>query len=409
MSASDNKKRFNLIIDGSDSRLKDTARSFESVADDFQVIDNRDEEHLLLDEERQSEKPPLRRRFEDKSRYFTQIAGSSKKISEVKKLIHRVSMTDVTVMIKGESGTGKELAARAVHDLSSRASAPFIAVNCGAIPQELFESELFGHEKGAFTGAVKDAKGRLELAQGGTLFLDEIGDMPLDMQVKLLRVLQERTYERVGGDQSYPLDVRLITASHINLPVLVTQGKFRQDLFYRINVFPLEMPALRERPQDIPDLLESHISQQGEGIDISFTPAALSCLLVYSWPGNARELANLVNRLSVMHNHREVDVEDLPEEYRGYGFYSRPAEPGTEGSPDAGAMPDARPDRVDPASELQQSDINLRDRLEQLEIEYLVAALDLCDGVVARAARKLGIKRTTLIEKMRRFGIGVDG
>lgn len=402
MSDSDNKKRFNLIIDGSDSRLKDTARSFKSVADDFFVIDNRDEEPLF-EKKRQQEDPPRRRRFEDKSRYFNQIVGSSKKINEVKKLIHRVSLTDVTVMIMGESGTGKELAARAVHDLSSRASKPFIAVNCGAIPHELFESELFGHEKGAFTGAVKEAKGRLELAQGGTLFLDEIGDMPLDMQVKLLRVLQERTYERVGGDQSYPLDVRLITASHINLPDLIARGKFRQDLFYRINVFPLEMPPLRDRPQDIPDLLESHISQQGDDIDISFTPAALSCLLVYPWPGNARELANLVNRLSVLHSNKEVDVEDLPEEYRGYGFYTRPAESGGE----AVAERASHSYRTDPTSELQGADINLRERLEQLEIEYLVAALELCDGVVARAARKLGIKRTTLIEKMRRFGIGV--
>ncbi|MEQ9023440.1 MAG: sigma-54 dependent transcriptional regulator [Pseudomonadales bacterium] len=401
MSDSDNKKRFNLIIDGSDSRLKDTARSFESVADDFYVIDNRDEEPLS-EEKKQSKNPPRRRRFEDKSRYFNQIVGSSKKINEVKKLIHRVSLTDVTVMIMGESGTGKELAARAVHDLSSRASEPFIAVNCGAIPQELFESELFGHEKGAFTGAVKEAKGRLELAQGGTLFLDEIGDMPLDMQVKLLRVLQERTYERVGGDQSYPLNVRLITASHINLPDLIAHGKFRQDLFYRINVFPLEMPALRDRPQDIPDLLESHISQQGSDIDISFTPAALSCLLVYPWPGNARELANLVNRLSVLHSNKEVDVEDLPEEYRGYGFYARPGESGAE----AVAEPTSPSYRPDPPSERQGAAITLRERLEQLEIEYLVAALELCDGVVARAARKLGIKRTTLIEKIRRFGIG---
>lgn len=406
MSGPENKKRFNLIIDGSDSRLKDTAKSFEAVADDFFVIDNLDED--TSSEEKEASKKYQRRRVEDKSRYYNQIVGSSRKINEVKKLIHRVSMTDVTVMIRGESGTGKELAARAIHDLSGRSKGPFIAVNCGAIPQELFESELFGHEKGAFTGAVKEAKGRLELAQGGTLFLDEIGDMPIDMQVKLLRVLQERTYERVGGDQSFPLDIRLITASHINLPDLIQQGKFRQDLFYRINVFPLEMPALRDRPQDIPDLLEAHIAQHDNGVDITFSPAALSALLVYPWPGNARELANLVNRLTVLHNNKQVEVEDLPEEYRGYGFYGQTEEAKSEPLFEPASGTAENLSRLDPLTELQGTDINLRERLEQLEIEYLEAALDLCDGVVARAARKLGIKRTTLVEKMRRYGIGME-
>ena len=407
MGTSENKKRFSLIIDGSDSHLKDTAKKFEAVAEDCFVIDNR-EEDLLLDENPSDHLPDRRRRFEDKSRHFNRIVGSSRKIKEVKKLIHRVSLTDVSVILKGESGTGKELAARAIHDLSSRSSKPFIAVNCGAIPQELFESELFGHEKGAFTGAVKAAKGRLDLAQGGTLFLDEIGDMPLDMQVKLLRVLQERTYERVGGDESYPLDIRLITASHINLPDLISEGRFRQDLFYRINVFPIEMPPLRDHSQDIPDLLEAHIAQQGTDVDITFSPAALGCLLVYPWPGNARELSNLVHRLSVMHNNKEVDVEDLPEEYRGYGFYNKHEESPTETQSGGVVAEETQSAGFKPASELQQSDINLRERLEQLEIEYLIAALDICDGVVARAARKLGIKRTTLVEKMRRYGIGVE-
>ena len=223
------------------------------------------------------------------------IVGQSPAMQQVKKLIQQVATTDASVLILGESGTGKEVVAQALHQLSHRAARPFVPINCGAIPSELLESELFGHEKGAFTGAITARKGRFELAEKGSIFLDEIGDMPLPMQVKLLRVLQERTYERVGGNKSFSCDVRVIAATHRNLEDQIEAGNFREDLFYRLNVFPIEMPSLRERVEDIPALLSfmfDKIQQSGRPVP-QLTEKVLIALQYYPWPGNVRELGNL--------------------------------------------------------------------------------------------------------------------
>ena len=248
-----------------------------------------------------------------------QMTGNSKSVRGVRKLIEQVSDFDTTVLITGDTGTGKELAARTIHDLSERSDKPFVPINCGAIPSELLESELFGHEKGAFTGAINARKGRFELAESGTLFLDEIGDMSTPMQAKLLRVLQERSYERVGSNKARQCNVRIIAATHRDLPNAVAEGKFREDLFYRLNVFPIEIPSLSERARDLPALLDELLIQhQEEGKSrLGFTEEAMHALAVYSWPGNVRELSNLVERLGVIGpSSRQVGLSDLPNRYR---------------------------------------------------------------------------------------------
>jgi sigma-54 dependent transcriptional regulator, flagellar regulatory protein len=231
---------------------------------------------------------------------FRNLVGSSAGIQRVRNMIEMVARSDANVLIVGESGTGKEVVARHVHHHSNRRSKPFVPLNCGAIPPDLLESELFGHEKGAFTGAIASRQGRFEMADGGTLFLDEIGDMSLSMQVKLLRVLQERCFERVGSSRSVSVNVRIIAATHVNLDQAIREGRFREDLFYRLNVFPIETPALRERTEDLPllvnDLVE-RLDHEGRGT-IRLTPSCIESLTAYRWPGNVRELANLVERLS---------------------------------------------------------------------------------------------------------------
>ena len=229
---------------------------------------------------------------------FRSLVGSSRAIQNVRKLIQQVADSDANVLILGESGTGKEVVARNLHYYSSRRDKPFVPVNCGAIPGDLLESELFGHQKGAFTGAINDRQGRFEMAEGGTLFLDEIGDMSLQMQVKILRVLQERTFERVGSNQSISSDVRIIAATHRNLEAAIEKGEFREDLFYRLNVFPIEMPSLAERLEDIPLLVNElvrRIEYEKRG-SVRLSPGAIYALCQYNWPGNVRELANLVER-----------------------------------------------------------------------------------------------------------------
>jgi sigma-54 specific flagellar transcriptional regulator A len=304
------------------------------------------------------------------------VSGNARSISEVRKQIERVADFDTTVLITGESGTGKELAARTIHDLSARAGKPFVPVNCGAIPEELLESELFGHKKGAFTGAVNDRLGRFELAEGGTLFLDEIGDMCLSMQVKLLRVLQERCFERVGTNQPQACDVRIIAATHRDLPEAVSSGDFREDLYYRLNVFPIEMPCLRKRVGDLPALFEELLVQHhGRDATLRLNPRALQALSSYSWPGNIRELSNLVERLGIMKPTGEVQLEDLPLKMRE----SSPLQ-----EPDATVAPD------------------LRAHLKNIEQDLIQQAMDATGGVVAKAARLLGLQRTTLVEKLSR-------
>ena len=237
-------------------------------------------------------------------------SGPSSAIRAVNALIRKVAQHDSSVLVLGESGTGKEVVARAIHESSPRRNGAFVAVNCGAIPSELLESELFGHEKGAFTGAYASRRGRFEVAEGGTLFLDEIGDMSLPMQVKLLRVLQERVFERVGSHQPIRCDVRIIAATHRNLEDCIARGQFRGDLFYRLNVFPIEMPALRERADDLDTLVREFGAANARAgrPTVELSPAAVAALRSYPWPGNVRELGNLIERLSILNGEQVVEL-----------------------------------------------------------------------------------------------------
>jgi sigma-54 specific flagellar transcriptional regulator A len=244
--------------------------------------------------------------------------GNGPAVTALRTMIEQVAAFDTTVLVLGESGTGKEVVSRAIHQRSPRRDGPFVAINCGAIPADLLESELFGHEKGAFTGALTARKGRFEMAEGGTLLLDEIGDMSLPMQVKLLRVLQERSFERVGGNQTIRCNVRVVAATHRDLETRIAEGKFREDLFYRLNVFPIEVPALRERARTCRRWWKpSPRSWPAPAVAKCASPRSLQALAGYEWPGNVRELTNLVERLAVLHPGGSVRVQDLPARYRG--------------------------------------------------------------------------------------------
>ncbi len=334
---------------------------------------------------------------------FRSLVGTSRKVQQVRQLMEQVADKDVSVLITGESGTGKEVVARNLHYHSSRRDKPFVPVNCGAIPAELLESELFGHEKGAFTGAITARVGRFEMAEGGTLFLDEIGDMPLNMQVKILRVLQERTFERVGSNRTQSADVRVIAATHKHLEDMIESGDFREDLYYRLNVFPIEMPALRDRVEDIPLLINELISrmEKEKRGSLRMNSAAIMSLCRHDWPGNVRELANLVERLSIMHPYGVIGVQELPKKFRYVDDYdeNRPVE-------DTG-MPSGIPGLVglDAPALLPVNGIDLKDYLSNLEKQLIQQALDEAGGVVARAAEKLRIRRTTLVEKVRKYGL----
>jgi sigma-54 specific flagellar transcriptional regulator A len=336
---------------------------------------------------------------------FRALVGCSRGIERVRHLIQQVAPTDATVLILGETGTGKEIVARNIHYYSKRRKHPFVPVNCGAIPAELLESELFGHEKGSFTGAITSRQGRFELANGGTLFLDEIGDMPLPMQVKLLRVLQEQTFERVGGTRSLSVNVRVIAATHRDMERQIAAGEFREDLYYRLNVFPIETPSLRERVEDLPLLIGELIARlQGSGKgSLRLSARAVDALSRYPWPGNVRELANLVERLAILHPFGVVDVTDLPEKFRPAGA---PSELGAEAPayvPGLRPEPPAHPDFDLPR--LPPEGMDLREHLSRQEISLINQALDETGGVVAQAASLLGMRRTTLVEKMRKYGI----
>lgn len=363
---------------------------------------------------------------------FRSLVGRSDPIQRVRHMMGQVANTEVSVLITGESGTGKEVVARNLHLNSARADKPFVPINCGAIPRELLESELFGHEKGAFTGAISSRVGRFELADGGTLFLDEIGDMPLTMQVKLLRVLQERSFERVGGVKTIQTDVRILAATHKDLEKMIDEGEFRQDLFYRINVFPIEMPSLRERATDVPLLLNELITAmeaEGRG-SVRFNSGAIASLCRHNWPGNVRELANLVERMAILHPHGIVGLEDLPKKFLHLsdqeineaslsatslsqnspsensstaaqsvvpiqGLSSSVSSSSGSGSP--GFLP------PDGGSLLPLHGLDLKEYLANLEKDLIEQALDDSGGVVARAADRLHIRRTTLVEKMRKY------
>ncbi|NVK43061.1 MAG: sigma-54-dependent Fis family transcriptional regulator [Oceanospirillaceae bacterium] len=336
---------------------------------------------------------------------FPGLVGSSPALQDVRRMMAQVAGRDVSVLITGESGTGKEVVARCLHEHSSRREGPFVPVNCGAIPADLLESELFGHEKGAFTGAISSRAGRFELAQGGTLFLDEIGDMPLPMQVKLLRVLQERQFERVGGSKTLDADVRILAATHKNLERMIADGDFREDLYYRLNVFPIELPALRKRSEDIPLLIDElcrRLRRQGLG-QLHFQPAALESMQHHPWPGNVRELANLLERLAILYPDGIIGVSELPPKFRHVD----------EPNPERYFKPSGAPEPVleqrdsDPLAQgaLPEAGIDLKAHLETLEQALIDEALETCDGIVARAADLLRIRRTTLVEKMRKYGI----
>jgi len=299
--------------------------------------------------------------------------------------------------------------ARNLHYHSKRRDAPFVPVNCGAIPAELLESELFGHEKGAFTGAITSRAGRFELANGGTLFLDEIGDMPLPMQVKLLRVLQERTFERVGSNKTQCADVRIIAATHKNLESMIEVGAFREDLYYRLNVFPIEMAPLRERVEDIPLLMNELISrmEHEKRGSIRFNSAAIMSLCRHAWPGNVRELANLVERMAIMHPYGVIGVVELPKKFRYVDDEDEQLVDSLRSDMEERvAINNATTDFVASANAmLPPEGLDLKDYLGGLEQGLIQQALDDANGIVARAAERLRIRRTTLVEKMRKYGM----
>ena len=315
----------------------------------------------------------------------------------VLRLISQVAPFDTSVLILGESGTGKELAARHLHELSGRADAPFVPINCGAIPAELLESELFGHEKGAFTGALSARLGRFEFAEGGTLFLDEIGDMSMQMQVKLLRVLQERSFERVGSNRTIRCNVRIIAATHRDLEAAIQGGTFREDLYYRLSVFPLQMPSLRERLEDLPGLIEHLVQRQGQGSGarIRLLPCAIASLGGQAWRGNVRELSNLLERLAILYPGQSIGAADLPERYRGPAT----ALPGRG----AGEAPQPGPVAEPGLGELPSGGLDLQSHLSAIEEGLIRQALSQAEGTVAEAARLLRMRRTTLVEKLRKY------
>ena len=351
-------------------------------------------------------------------------SGTSRAMRAVHRLIEQVAPFDTSVLILGESGTGKEMVARHIHELSGRAGHPFVPVNCGAIPADLLESELFGHEKGAFTGALSTRLGRFEFAEGGTLFLDEIGDMSLQMQVKLLRVLQERSFERVGSNRTIRCNVRIIAATHRDLEEAIGAGRFREDLFYRLNVFPVQMPPLRERLEDLPVLIEHLAQRQGQisGRHIRLDKEAMNCLVRNRWPGNVRELSNLLERLAILFPEHTItrgvwpeplaeDEDVVPGFHRGHDSNGSAVlvAPPTESIPDAESCTTTHAteefDQLldDAEASLPRGGIDLKDHMSAIEIGLIRKALEEADGTVAGAARLLNIRRTTLVEKLRKY------
>ena len=338
---------------------------------------------------------------------FRSLVGTSRAIQHVRQMMQQVADTDASVLILGESGTGKEVVARNLHYHSKRRDAPFVPVNCGAIPAELLESELFGHEKGAFTGAITSRAGRFELANGGTLFLDEIGDMPLPMQVKLLRVLQERTFERVGSNKTQSADVRIIAATHKNLESMIEVGAFREDLYDRLNVFPIEMAPLRERVEDIPLLMNELISrmEHEKRGSIRFNSGAIMSLCRHAWPGNVRELANMVERMAIMHPYGVIGVAELPKKFRYVDDEDENLVDTLFSDMEERVAINNSTQDFSATAMLPPEGLDLKDYLGGLEQGLIQQALDDANGIVARAAERLRIRRTTLVEKMRKYGM----
>jgi nitrogen regulation protein NR(I) len=337
---------------------------------------------------------------------FKGLVGDSLPMQAVYELIEKIADTDSTVLITGESGTGKELVAKTIHyNNTQRANGPFVPLNCAAIPKDLLESELFGHEKGAFTGAVGTRIGRFELAQGGTLFLDEVGELDPSLQVKLLRVLQEREFERVGGIKTIKVDVRILAATNQDLDKAVKEGRFREDLFYRLNVIPLHLPPLRERTEDIPLLMDTFVHdfcRKRKREPFAFSREAMECLLSYRWPGNVRELENMIERLSILAPGKIAHPSDLPEKLHQLALPAMQEQQRASGAPSGERQEQPRggfgPDIPD-------SGIDLNEIVSAMERNLIHRALERTGGVRSKAAVLLGLNRTTLLEKMKKMGI----
>jgi two-component system nitrogen regulation response regulator NtrX len=324
-----------------------------------------------------------------KTDQVTDLTGRSPAIEALRAQVEQVAPADAWVLISGENGTGKEIVARAIHAKSKRADRPLVAVNCAAIPEELIESELFGHVKGAFTGAEDSRPGKFELAHKGSLFLDEIGDMSLKTQAKILRILQEQKFERVGGRKTITVDVRVIAASNKDLQEEMRQGRFREDLYYRLKVFPLHVPPLRERVEDIPLLIADFVAELGRknpNLPVSFSPAAVEALKRHSWPGNVRELKNFVERMMICCNGREVAPADLPPDLAGPGLAQAACAPATPSGP-----------------------VDFKDQRGRWEAEFLAAKLKEYNGNISKLAEAIGLERSYLSRKLKGYGIGGDG
>lgn len=332
-------------------------------------------EKALQFERLESENKKLRGKLR-KAESEKKFIGASKPFRQLKSMIHKIADTDATILVTGESGTGKEVVARSIHQESSRAEKDFIGVNCAAIPKELIESELFGHVKGAFTGAVRDKKGKFELADEGTLLLDEISELAIDLQAKLLRVLQENVIEPVGSETRKPIDVRLIAASNVDLRARVRGGKFREDLYYRLNVVPLQVPSLRERRDDIPLLAREFVRKYGKQNDITLEPKLMDRLVEHDWPGNVRELENLIARMVILKRGSKLTVRDLPDDFGQFDPHA------------AGAS--GQRDQV---------------TLEEAERNLILEALEKTGWNKTRAAKRLDIPRHVLIYRLKKFGI----
>ena len=384
-------------------------------------------------------------RIQEKVLGLNKIIGLSPAIRALRELIKLLGPSDSTVLIVGESGTGKELVANALHECSERASGPFVPVNCGAIPKDLLESELFGHKRGSFTGAISDRKGRFQLADKGTLFLDEIGDMSMDLQVKLLRVLQERTVDPVGSIGSIPIDVRVVAATHQNIEALIDEGRFRKDLYYRLNIMPIEVGPLAERAEDIPLLIEHFSRQQAKALQapISISPESMRLLLAYDWPGNVRELSNLVDRYTALYAQQEVDLHKVPASMVPSGLrklmQGQQSQNRTLGEDEISRRVARKPDHVamdlavtsarnaeaidipsrdSSIDEIQRvinlaqggpdfpdEGVELKQHLLEIEQRLIKEALTKAQGNVSKTARLLSLRRTTLIEKINKYGM----
>ncbi len=333
-------------------------------------------------------KRELRKRYE-----FHGLIGSSPEMQKVYDLIEKIADTDSTVLITGGSGTGKELIAKVIHYNSYRSGKNFVPLNCAAIPKDLLESELFGHEKGAFTGAINTRIGRFELASGGTLFLDEIGELDPSLQVKLLRVLQEREFERIGSTKTIKVDVRILAATNRNLEELTREGRFREDLFYRLNVIPVHIPPLRDRKEDIPVLIEHFLKKHAKAKKRrppEISKQLMDVLLGYSWPGNVRELENLVERLSILNPGQRITINDLPERFQSIVPSAVKPQISLYYTEDISLPPEG---------------INLNNIIDTIERKLITEALEKSSGIKSKAATLLGLNRTTLVEKMKKKGI----